>query len=126
MLQQLVLTHAGQTQTLAGIISVKGKPGQKGKWELDACLNGSMWRQYLTLTAYARPGNTGAVSCVFVKDEERSHNPSHKPTWAETVLKRSTRGPKAIPKRGQSTSRPKTAHTLSTAETAFGLAPDLD
>ncbi|GJP38734.1 hypothetical protein CLOM_g23152 [Closterium sp. NIES-68] len=71
MLQQLVLTHAGQTQTLAGIISVMGKPGRKGKWELDTCLNGSTWKDYLTHTAPTRPGNTGAVSCVFVTDEER-------------------------------------------------------
>ncbi|CAI7847915.1 unnamed protein product, partial [Closterium sp. NIES-53] len=71
-LQQLVLTHVGQTQTLTGIISVMGKPGQRHKWELDKCLNGSTWEAYLTRTAYARPGNTGALSCVFVKDEERA------------------------------------------------------
>ncbi|CAI5477990.1 unnamed protein product [Closterium sp. Yama58-4] len=70
MLQQLVLTHVGQMQTLTGIISVMGRLGQRGKWELDRCLNGSSWEAYLTRTAYARPGNTGASSCVFVTDEE--------------------------------------------------------
>ncbi|CAI5958543.1 unnamed protein product, partial [Closterium sp. NIES-65] len=72
MLQQLVLTHVGQMQTLTGIISVMGKPGQRGKWGLDTCLNGSTWEAYLTHTAYARPGNTGATACVFVTDEERA------------------------------------------------------
>ncbi|CAI5487250.1 unnamed protein product [Closterium sp. Naga37s-1] len=84
MLQQLVLTHVGhmqqlvpthvvrQTQALTGIISVMGRLGQRGKWELDRCLNGSSWEAYLTRTAYARPGNTGASSCVFVTDEERA------------------------------------------------------
>ncbi|CAI5990715.1 unnamed protein product [Closterium sp. NIES-65] len=84
MLQQLVLTHVGQMQ--AGVVSnpsarahsccqadaVMGRLGQRGKWELDRCLNGSSWEAYLTRTAYARPGNTGASSCVFVTDEERA------------------------------------------------------
>ncbi|CAI5477979.1 unnamed protein product [Closterium sp. Yama58-4] len=72
MLQQLVLTHAGQMQTLSGVITVMGKPGQGGKWEMGRCLNGSMWVSYLTRTAPTRPGNTGAVACALVHDAERA------------------------------------------------------
>ncbi|CAI5477976.1 unnamed protein product [Closterium sp. Yama58-4] len=68
-LPSVLPSHA---QTLTGIISVMGKPGRRGKWELDTCLNGSTWEAYLTRTAYARPGNTGATACVFVRDAERS------------------------------------------------------
>ncbi|CAI7906300.1 unnamed protein product, partial [Closterium sp. NIES-54] len=71
MLQQLVLAHAGQMQTLAGLISVMGTPGQRGKWDMGRCLNGSMWVSYLTRTAQARPGNTGALACALVRDAER-------------------------------------------------------
>ncbi|GJP54263.1 hypothetical protein CLOM_g13373 [Closterium sp. NIES-68] len=98
MLQQLVLTHAGQTQTLAGIISVMGKPGQTGRWELNTCLNGSTWGDYLTGTAYARPGNTGAVSCVFVRDEERASFEHRYGSIRDNTLNVSARRPIYCPK----------------------------
>ncbi|CAI5530127.1 unnamed protein product [Closterium sp. Naga37s-1] len=59
-------------QTLAGLISVMGKPGQGGKWGMGGCLDGSMWVSYLTRTAQTRPGNTGAAACVVVHDAERA------------------------------------------------------
>ncbi|CAI5529911.1 unnamed protein product [Closterium sp. Naga37s-1] len=72
MLQQLVLAHAVQMQTLAGLISVMGTPGRTSKWDMGGCLNGSMWVSYLTRTAQTRPGNTGAVACAVVHDAERA------------------------------------------------------
>ncbi|GJP38729.1 hypothetical protein CLOM_g23148 [Closterium sp. NIES-68] len=65
MLQQLVLTHAGQTQTLAGIISVMGKPGQTGRWELNTCLNGSTWgTTSLALRTHGRGTPGRSLACL--------------------------------------------------------------
>ncbi|CAI5942782.1 unnamed protein product [Closterium sp. NIES-64] len=76
MLQQLVLTHVGQmqadaAQTLTGIISVMGKAGAERQVGAGQVFERQLVEAYLTRTAYARPGNTGASSCVFVTDEER-------------------------------------------------------
>ncbi|CAI5969724.1 unnamed protein product [Closterium sp. NIES-65] len=71
-LQQLVLAHAGQIQTLAGLISVMGTPGRPGKWDMGWCLNCNLWMSYLTRTAQTRPGNTGALACTVVRDAERA------------------------------------------------------
>ncbi|CAI5464079.1 unnamed protein product [Closterium sp. Yama58-4] len=98
MLQQLVLAHAGQMQTLAGLISVMGKPGQGGKWEMGKCLNGSMWVSYLTRTAPTRPGNTGAVACAVVRDAERAAFERQYGSIRENTLIVSARRPIYCPK----------------------------
>ncbi|GJP38737.1 hypothetical protein CLOM_g23153 [Closterium sp. NIES-68] len=75
-----------------------GKPGCTGKWELDVCLNGSTWKDYLTHTAPTRPGNTGAVACVFVKDGERTSFERRFGSIRDNTLNVSSRRPNYCPK----------------------------
>ncbi|CAI5501045.1 unnamed protein product [Closterium sp. Naga37s-1] len=58
-------------QTLAGLVSVMGKPRGHGNWTWDRCLAEQRWAAYLNNTSYSRPGNTGAMVCLFITDQER-------------------------------------------------------
>ncbi|CAI5501085.1 unnamed protein product [Closterium sp. Naga37s-1] len=71
LFEQHTLTTVSQIRTLAGLVSVMGKPRGHGNWTWDRCLTEQRWAAYLNNTSYSRPGNTGAMVCLFVTDAER-------------------------------------------------------
>ncbi|CAI5468360.1 unnamed protein product [Closterium sp. Yama58-4] len=58
-------------QTLAGLAAVMGKPRGHGNWTWNKCLTEQRWIAYVNNTRYSRPGDTGAMVCLFVTDAER-------------------------------------------------------
>ncbi|CAI5520264.1 unnamed protein product [Closterium sp. Naga37s-1] len=71
LFEQHTLTTVSQIRTLAGLASVMGKPRGHGNWTWDRCLTEQRWIAYLNKTKYSRPGDTGAMVCLFVTDAER-------------------------------------------------------
>ncbi|CAI5995997.1 unnamed protein product [Closterium sp. NIES-64] len=72
LFEQHTLTTVSQIRTLAGLAAVMGKPRGHGNWTWDRCLTEQRWISYLNKTKYSRPGDTGAMVCLFVTDAERS------------------------------------------------------
>ncbi|CAI6007047.1 unnamed protein product [Closterium sp. NIES-65] len=71
LFEQHTLTTVSQIRTLAGLAAVMGKPRGHGNWTWDRCLTEQRWISYLNKTKYSRPGDTGAMVCLFVTDAER-------------------------------------------------------
>ncbi|GJP68226.1 hypothetical protein CLOP_g24956 [Closterium sp. NIES-67] len=72
LFEQHTLTTVSQIRTFAGLASVMGKPKMGGgNWTWDKCFTSQRWDAYVNKTGYSRPGNTGALLCLFVTDKER-------------------------------------------------------
>ncbi|GJP53887.1 hypothetical protein CLOM_g13007 [Closterium sp. NIES-68] len=71
LFEQLTLTTISQIRTLAGLAAVMGRPRGHGNWTWDTCLTEERWTAHLNGTSYSRPGNTGAMVCLYVTDQER-------------------------------------------------------
>ncbi|CAI5467882.1 unnamed protein product [Closterium sp. Yama58-4] len=71
MLEQQLLVHTGQTQTLAGLVSSLGRVAEGGQRALDTCLSERRWLAYLSQTTSTRPGGVGASACLYVTDTQR-------------------------------------------------------
>ncbi|CAI7808093.1 unnamed protein product [Closterium sp. NIES-53] len=72
LFEQHTLTTVSQIRTFAGLVAVVGKPKRDGgKWTWDRCFTRVRWDKYINQTGYSRPGNTGAMLCLFVTDKER-------------------------------------------------------
>ncbi|CAI7860812.1 unnamed protein product [Closterium sp. NIES-54] len=84
LFEQHTLTTVSQIRTFAGLVAVVGKPKRDGgKWTWDRCFTRVRWDKYINQTGYSRPGNTGAMLCLFVTDKER---PAFERQWGGPIV----------------------------------------
>ncbi|GJP78601.1 hypothetical protein CLOP_g8885 [Closterium sp. NIES-67] len=71
LLEQQLLAHTSQTQTLMGLVSSMGRVSADNQWGLDTCLSERRWQAYLSQTTSTRPGGAGAFTCLYVTHAQR-------------------------------------------------------